>query len=111
MPFRPGSGSLPASMRLGTTDLPMPDDYESPLEYGLRILNDPNVSPERRDRMCQCLLPYFHVNRNRNGKKADQADAANLASVVYPVRKPPTHPAMGREPSPHLDISRHASYP
>jgi hypothetical protein len=85
-------------MSLRTTDLPMPADYESPLEYGLRILNDPNVSPERRDRMCQCLLPYFHVNRNRSGKKVDQADAAKIASVKYPVPKPPTHPTMGREP-------------
>ena len=109
MPFRPGSGKLPASMSLRTANIPMPDDYESPLEYGLRIMNDPNVSPERRDRMCQCLLPYFHVNRNRTGKKVDQADAAKFASIVYPVRKPPTHPAMECEPIPHLDISRHAS--
>ena len=87
----------------------MPDDYDSPLEYGLRIMNDPNVSPERRDRMCQCLLPYFHINRNRTGKKETQADAAEIASVAYPVRKPPTYPAMGREPTPDLDISRYTS--
>jgi len=94
MPFRPGSGTLPASMRLRTTDLPMPDDYESPLEYGLRIMNDLPIQLERRDRMAQCLLPYFHVNRNRTGKKVDQANAAKIASVVYPVPKPPTHPTM-----------------
>jgi hypothetical protein len=44
--------------------------------------------------MAQCLLPYFHVNRNRTGKKVDQAEAAKIASVVYPVPKPPTHPTM-----------------
>src|SRR5689334_7798342 len=44
---------------------------ETPLEYGLRIMRDPNVDPLRRDRMCQCLLPYLHTNKSRDSKKME----------------------------------------
>lgn len=33
---------------------------QSPLEYGLSVMRDPRVEPDRRDRMCIALLPYLH---------------------------------------------------
>lgn len=56
---------------------------ETPLEYMLRILNDPKVPDARRDRMANMAAPYVHprVLPAKQGKKAKQAAAAKTASA------------------------------
>lgn len=34
---------------------------ETPLEYMLRVMRDPNVDKERRDRLAQGAAPYVHA--------------------------------------------------
>ena len=31
-----------------------------PMEYALQVMTDPTQSPDRRDRFCIVLMPYFH---------------------------------------------------
>lgn len=40
----------------------------TPMEYCLRVINDPTQIAERRDRFCIVLLPYFHTKTNDIGK-------------------------------------------
>lgn len=51
-----------------------------PLEYALQVMNDPNQCPERRDRFCIALLPYFHSKMGELGKKDHVNKTAKLAS-------------------------------
>jgi hypothetical protein len=62
---------------------PLPKDYILPLDYLLRILNDPNQSDERRIRAAIAALPYCHAKKTNksNGIKGDRAEAARQASA------------------------------
>jgi hypothetical protein len=53
-----------------------------PLEYMLRIINDPNASRSRRDKMAIIAAPYCHpklTNTQPKGKKNQQVEAAATA--------------------------------
>ncbi len=52
-----------------------------PLTYGLRVMNDPNESKDRRDRMAIALLPYTTARvGEKQGKKDEKAERAKRAS-------------------------------
>ncbi len=47
----------------------------SPLDYMLGVLNDPEASPERRDRMAQAAAPYVHPKAGEKGGKKEEREA------------------------------------
>lgn len=52
-----------------------------PLTYGLRVMNDPNESKDRRDRMAIALLPYTTARvGEKQGKKDEKAERAKKAA-------------------------------
>jgi hypothetical protein len=53
---------------------------ETPLEFLLRVMNDPNEPRERRDRAAIAACPYVHPRRGEGGKKDDQKEKAARAS-------------------------------
>jgi hypothetical protein len=52
--------SKPGAYIDGDGNLCMPPEWESPLQYAMRVINDPSASPERRDRMAQVAAPFLH---------------------------------------------------
>jgi hypothetical protein len=56
----------------------------SPLYYMLEIMNDPNATQARRDRMASECLPYCHAKKSeyatRIGKKEQKAVEAEAAA-------------------------------
>ena len=109
--FRVGAGRPDGSR--DTADLlgegmPAPEDGETPMEYALRVMRDPNVDPLRRDRMCQVLMPYCHISKNRDGKKKEQAEKAEKIYEKYFVPEPPAANARDHllPGSPPLNIDR-----
>jgi hypothetical protein len=61
---------------------PMPEDVQ-PLDYFLRIMRDPRVPPERRDRAAQFALNFTATKPGeaKKGKKEDRADRAAAHSA------------------------------
>ena len=59
---------------------------ETPLAYMLRIMNDPDVSDERRDRMASLAAPYCHskMSWTTPSKKAAKTEAAKTAGMGSP---------------------------
>lgn len=54
----------------------------TPLEYMLKIMNNPIEEPERRDKMANWAAKYVHpVGSDKKGKKEEQEDRAKKASV------------------------------
>jgi phage terminase small subunit len=71
--FRIGAGR-PRNLKPGEggSRLVFPEGNGTPLEYMLRVLNDPDASPSRRDRMAVAAAPYVHprVDVKESSKKA-----------------------------------------
>lgn len=99
--FRPGSGSggarpgagrprkqpkLPSASR--ERALPAPAENLDPLEYLLRVMNDPASPQHRRDRAAIAAAPYVHGKVGEKGKKEAKNEAA-AASRRFPTGKPP----------------------
>jgi hypothetical protein len=61
----------------------LPEGMERPLNYMLRVMNDPEVEPARRDKMAIAAAPFCHqrVADNRVGKKETEAEAAKTAGA------------------------------
>lgn len=56
------------------------DRGETPLDYMLRVLRDPDADPERRDRMASAAAPYIHpklaqIETNANVKITSHDEA------------------------------------
>jgi|SRR5215218_1230364 len=70
-----------------------PADPENltPLDYMLRVMNDPTAQPERRDRLAIAAAPFCHprANEGKKGKKEEQADAARAAASGRFAAPPP----------------------
>lgn len=66
---------------------PLPPDAEveignlTPLEYALRVMNDPREPKERRDRLCVAAMPFVHTKKGEGGKREAAAEKANKAST------------------------------
>jgi hypothetical protein len=60
---RRGSGRPKGSQNKRTLAhkyIPAPEVGELPLEYMVRVMNDPSVDNERRDKMAIAAAPYYH---------------------------------------------------
>ena len=56
---------------------------ETPLEYMLRVMNDPNVDSDMRARMATAAAPYVHKRQGvvSVGKKEEQNERAKKAGA------------------------------
>jgi len=59
---------------------PLPEKPVLPLEYMLRVLNDPKSSKDDKIKMASLAAPYCHVKAGEKGKKDDQAEKAKKAA-------------------------------
>lgn len=63
----------------------------TPLEYMLKVMNDPDEDKNMRARMATAAAPYIHPRKGEGaGKKEDKADRAKAAgSGKFAASKPP----------------------
>ncbi len=54
-------------------------DGSNPLDYMLKVMNDPMADESRRDKMAVAAAPYMHVKKGEGGKKDERQDAAKKA--------------------------------
>ena len=82
--FRVGAGRPKGSKgkTTKTKTIPITRDGETitPLEFMLRVLNDPNADKELRAKMAIAAAPYVHPKAGE-GKKNDRADRAKKAGA------------------------------
>lgn len=79
--YRPGSGRKPKKPKAETPKIPAPGALkENPLEYMLRVMNDPTADPSRRDRMAMAAAMFVH-RKPGEGKKDEAADRAKKAGT------------------------------
>ena len=98
--YRPGAGrprsstssKLTASLMPGikvqtsahNTEVPeIQPGWQTPLEYMLTVLNDPNADPSRRDRLAIAAAPFVHGRPAdaKPGKKKMAEEAAKSAGI------------------------------
>lgn len=100
--YRPGSGRKAGkggkAAESGPASKLTPEEAEialaanlTPLEYMLKVMNDPKEEKELRARMAQAAAPYMHTRRGEGGgKKEEQDDRAKIAhSGKFAAGKPP----------------------
>ena len=68
---------------------PLPDDHMTPMEYLLRVLNDPTVDQGRKDDLAKFLTPYCHGKSADQGKKQTTMDLAEKAASKFAPRPAP----------------------
>ena len=70
---------------------PGPPDNYTPLEYMLRVMNNPSETAARRAWAAQSAAPYCHPRKGEGaGKKEEKADRARSAgSGKYAASPPP----------------------
>ena len=63
----------------------------NPLDYMLKVMNDPTAEKERRDRMAIASAPFIHARAGEGkGKKDEKEERAKLASQgKFSPSKPP----------------------
>jgi phage terminase small subunit len=63
----------------------------TPLEYMLRVMNDPTESKERRDRLAVAAAPFVHARKGEGeGKKEGKSDRAKEAAMgKFKAGRPP----------------------
>jgi phage terminase small subunit len=103
--FRPGAGRPKGSgkkkqVREDKIAAEMPADVrraaeitgETPLEYALRVMRNPEADQVRRDRMCAIAMPFCHAKPGEVGKKdlAQQAAERAGSSGRFAPRPTPT---------------------
>src|SRR5689334_4935886 len=86
---RPGAGrprkgeAMPPRAKV-TVTAPAEGEFipagEMPLDYLMRVMQDPGADDRRRDWAASVAAPYFHLKRSDAGKKGAAADAAEAAS-------------------------------
>ena len=83
--YRPGSGR-PRKGEAAPQDearvASESDETVTPLEYMLRVVNDPAADQMRRDRMAIAAAPFVHPKAGEPiGKKAERVEKAKVAEV------------------------------
>lgn len=53
----------------------------TPLEYMLRVMNDPKADDARRDRMAQAAAPFVHARSGENTKRDERSTAAKKVAA------------------------------
>jgi hypothetical protein len=51
----------------------------TPLEYMLKVINDPSADQERRDKLAIAAAPFFHDKPGAKGKKQEREERAKSA--------------------------------
>lgn len=75
------------SVRTGDDAAPV---GQTPLEYMLAVMNDPDADKGRRDRLAVAAAPYLHPKKGEGGKKeelggkADRAARGKFAAAAPP---------------------------
>jgi|WetSurMetagenome_2_1015567.scaffolds.fasta_scaffold641865_1 hypothetical protein len=60
----------------------LPENHILPLDHMLRVLNDPNAPPDRKDRMAALAAPFCHARMDvKGGKKAEKDEKARQAGT------------------------------
>lgn len=63
-------------------DVPvLPTESHTPLEFMLAVMNDPQQSSQRRDRMAIAAAPFIHPRAGEAGKKEEKAESAKRAGT------------------------------
>ena len=68
------------------------DEDQSPLEYMLSVMRDPEIDGARKDRMAIAAAPFMHARADtaKAGKKDQRVEAAaSLATGRFGARPPP----------------------
>lgn len=99
--YRPGAGRKPKNSNTQSPKKPkkgegkkqaptVPADIAAealaenttPLDYMLKVMRDPAVEKERRDRMAVCAAPFCHARKGEGaGKKEEKEDRAKKAGA------------------------------
>lgn len=107
--FRPTAGRKPGiketkprnrkGKKLKTKKDSIPDDIKAdaekenldPLTYMLKVMNDPIIDVNRRDRMAVAAAPFCHTRKGEGlGKKEEKTDRAKSAGAGrFASGKPP----------------------
>ena len=115
--YRPGSGPpkgtkyAPRGSRKPKAPKGIPKDIKDeaaaenldPLTYMLRVMNDPTVEKDRRDRMAIAAAPFVHARKGEagTGKKDEKAERAKAAGEGrFRPSAPPTLKVVGGENKP-----------
>lgn len=78
--YRPGAGRPKGAKTVKDVSLVSGKTGSlTPLEYMLRVMNDSEADPARRDRMAQAAAPFVHARAGETGKKAQAEQAAQTA--------------------------------
>jgi hypothetical protein len=56
---------------------------EMPLDYMIRVLNDPTIEPHRRDAMAKAAAPYLHPQLAAIHHRHANADGTPIAPVIH----------------------------
>lgn len=67
--------------KLRMAENPEPIGNLTPLEYALKVMNDPNEPKERRDRLCVAAMPFVHTKKGEGGKREKAAENANKVAA------------------------------
>jgi hypothetical protein len=60
----------------------LPKNHILPLDHMLRVLNDPNSTQDRKDRMAALAAPFCHARMDvKGGKKAEKDEKAKQAGT------------------------------
>lgn len=91
--YRPGAGRPKGSGKKATpTDASVApvSQEQSPLQYMLQVMRDPQANQLRRDRMAIASAPFVHARKAEAGTKRDDADvAAKKAASKFSPAAPP----------------------
>lgn len=60
---------------------------ESPLDYMLRIMRDPDEDDERRDAMAKAALPYVHARLSNVDGQVSDNDGGTITFTWQPPQK------------------------
>lgn len=80
--YRPGAGRPKRDPVIPEAKLPegvaeeAKQQYLTPLAYMLKVMNDPKVPADRRDKMAIAAAPYKHAKKADRPSKAGAADDA-----------------------------------
>lgn len=91
--FRPGAGRPKKSgpgQKKGQSGVAVETENLTPLDYMLKVMNDPAADRDRRDRMAIAAAPFVHNRGDGKGKKDERQERAkSAASGKFATSSPP----------------------
>lgn len=74
--------SMPLNLGEALDDgIPVERENLTPLEYMLRVMNDPNAAMDRRDKFAIAAAPYLHQKADEAAKTKKEQKAETAAEV------------------------------